>query len=115
MQTITQARDGYLWLGTEDGLPRFDGVKFTVFNRQNTPALRNNYITALFESADGALWIGTGDGLSRFQNGKLETFGEDEGLPIDNIRAVFLDRRKMRWSSFSARKTFSLRVVLVFN
>ena len=55
-----QTREGYIWLGTWGGLARFDGVRFTIFNRANTPALGDSRITALAEGADGSLWIGTG-------------------------------------------------------
>jgi signal transduction histidine kinase/ligand-binding sensor domain-containing protein len=67
-----QTRDGYLWLGTYAGLVRFDGVRFVVFNDNNTPALKNNRITSLYEAADGTLWIGheTGD-VTRFQAGQF--------------------------------------------
>jgi len=63
---IIQTRDGYIWLGTEEGLVRFDGVRFTVFDRSNTPRLTSPYITSLLEGRDGSLWIGTspGGGLS---------------------------------------------------
>src|SRR5206468_10639538 len=60
--SIAQTRDGYLWLGTWGGLARFDGVRFTVFNRGNTEELKNNYIYALHEDHEGSLWIGTGGG-----------------------------------------------------
>ncbi|TAL02923.1 MAG: hypothetical protein EPO07_06790, partial [Verrucomicrobia bacterium] len=68
-----QTRDGYLWLGTYTGLVRFDGVRFVVFNDNNTPALKNNRITSLFEAADGTLWIGheTGD-VTQFKAGRFE-------------------------------------------
>src|SRR5437660_12066194 len=46
---ILQTRDGYLWLGTQDGLVRFDGVKFTTFNKRNTPGIRGNNVACLFE------------------------------------------------------------------
>src|ERR1019366_5733878 len=45
---VVQTRDGYLWLGTYNGLARFDGVRFTVFNDNNTPELRSSRITSLF-------------------------------------------------------------------
>ena len=54
---VLQTRDGYLWLGTNDGLVRFDGVRFTVYNAGNTPELPSNRITALREDRAGALWI----------------------------------------------------------
>ena len=45
--SITQTPDGYLWIGTQEGLARFDGVRFTVFDRRNTPQIRSNIMTAL--------------------------------------------------------------------
>src|SRR6266545_2044497 len=63
---IVQTRDGYLWVGTTEGLARFDGLRFVVFDKANTPAIRHNQIQALFEDDAGALWIGTyGGGLVR--------------------------------------------------
>src|SRR5512135_3773392 len=55
---VLQTRDGYVWAGTYNGLARFDGVRFTVFDQNNTPALRNSRVTCLFEAPDGTLWIG---------------------------------------------------------
>jgi len=43
VHAIAQTADGYIWIGTEEGLARFDGVKFTVFDKQNTPEIKNNY------------------------------------------------------------------------
>src|SRR5271154_293585 len=61
--SVVQTKDGYLWVGTYNGLARFDGVRFTVFDAGNTPELKSSRVTSLFESADGCLWIGheTGD------------------------------------------------------
>ena len=53
--SIIQTQDGYLWLGTYNGLARFDGIKFAVFNTSNTPELPSNRITSLFEDANGVL------------------------------------------------------------
>src|ERR1044072_5944079 len=55
--SLAQTRDGYLWVGTPGGLARFDGVRFTLFDRSNTPELESESIQALAEDADGALWI----------------------------------------------------------
>src|SRR5439155_13825667 len=49
VRTIVQTRDGYLWLGTEGGLVRFDGVRFTSFDKRNTPEIRDNEIRSLLE------------------------------------------------------------------
>src|SRR5208282_5037045 len=56
--TVLQAQDGYLWVGTYNGVTRFDGVKFVTFDDNNTPALQDKGITCLFEADDGMLWIG---------------------------------------------------------
>ena len=67
---VVQTRDGYLWVGTYNGLARFDGVRFTVFDDNNTPELRSSRITSLFEAADGTLWIGTESGdVSQYKDG----------------------------------------------
>ena len=69
---VVQARDGYLWLGTYNGLARFDGVRFTVFDDNNTPELRSSRVTSLFEAADGTLWIGTESGdVSLYKDGRF--------------------------------------------
>lgn len=68
--TIVQTHDGYLWLGTYDGLARFDGASFTVFDNNNTPEMSSSRIISLFEDGEGNLWIGheTGE-LTRYRDG----------------------------------------------
>lgn len=72
---ILQTRDGYLWLTTSDGLVRFDGVRFTIYERSTTRGLSSNRLTALFEDRNGALWIGTEDrGVIRYENGAFTSY-----------------------------------------
>jgi ligand-binding sensor domain-containing protein/two-component sensor histidine kinase len=97
VHSIAQTRDGYIWIGTEEGLARFDGVKFTIFDKQNTPQLRSNYIRALLADRQGALWIGTAEGLVRMWNGKFTLFTTNEGLPSNTIQAVYEDRAGNLW------------------
>ncbi len=67
---VVQTRDGYLWVGTYNGLARFDGVRFTVFDENNTPELRSSRMTSLFEAGDGTLWVGTESGdVSQYKDG----------------------------------------------
>src|SRR5262245_24631338 len=69
---IARSLDGYLWLGTEAGLVRFDGVRFSPFDRSNTPALRGTdfYPTIpLHVDTHGVLWIGPSGGLLRAECG----------------------------------------------
>ena len=71
VQALAQTRDGFLWLGTEVGLVRFDGNSFQVFDRNSTPALPGNDVRCLLAASDGALWIGTSEGLARWKDGAV--------------------------------------------
>lgn len=97
VHSIAQTRDGYIWLGTEEGLARFDGVRFAVFDKQNTPQLKSNYIRSLLADRQGALWIGTAEGLLRMVDGKLTSFTTNEGLPSNSIQAIYEDREGNLW------------------
>jgi len=90
IRDIFQTRDGYLWIGTLQGLVRFDGLTFTLFTSHNAPGLLNNQITSLAQTADGSLWIGTSFGLTRYQNGRFTTYTHADGLKNTNgtINAV---------------------------
>lgn len=98
VQTLIQARNGFVWLGTEVGLVRFDGNGFAVFDRNSTPALPDSDIRCLLETRDGALWIGTGDGLARWKDGAVKAFTTREGLPENGIQALAEDRWGMVWA-----------------
>ena len=98
VSAILQTRDGYLWIGTVDGLARFDGVRSVVFDRRNTPALTDNWIKALLEDRSGRLWIGTlGGGLVCRENGRFTHFGAAEGLPSEIVPALYEDRSGRLW------------------
>ena len=95
---ILQTRDGYLWLGTEEGLARFDGVQFTIFDKSNTPEIRNNWIRVLYEDREGSLWVGTiGGGLSRLRDGKWDGFTTTEGLSNNIVNAILQDKTGNFW------------------
>src|SRR5262252_1420993 len=59
VQAFAQTPDNYLWIGTSGGLVRFDGAGFLIFDRDNTPAIRENSIFCLTVGRDGSLWAGT--------------------------------------------------------
>jgi ligand-binding sensor domain-containing protein/signal transduction histidine kinase len=89
VQAMVQTRDGYLWVGTQFGLARFDGVHFTVYDTNNVPELKGRNISALVESADGSLWIGTFDaGLTRYKDGKFRHYGAVDGMPNEYIKMM---------------------------
>ena len=99
VQAFAQTRDGYLWIGTSGGLVRFDGVHFTVFDRQNTPALHENSIFCLMVSRDGALWIGTeGGGLARYAQGQFRSWTAREGLSNEFVRSLAEDAKGNIWA-----------------
>src|SRR4051812_35908434 len=56
VHSIAQTTDGYIWVATEEGIARFDGAGFRVFDKQNTPALRSNDVRALLATSGGELW-----------------------------------------------------------
>jgi diguanylate cyclase (GGDEF)-like protein len=94
---MVQTRDGYLWLGTYEGLARFDGQAFTIFDKSNTPEMESNGIKALAEDPQGGLWVGTTSGLLRFSHGRFERFDERQGLRSHFILSLFLDRSGRLW------------------
>ncbi|WP_141728830.1 ligand-binding sensor domain-containing diguanylate cyclase [Rheinheimera salexigens] len=69
--SIAQDTQGYVWVGTQNGLARFDGVNFRVFNTANTPSFSSNLITALYIDQQQRLWIGTVYGLMLYQDRKF--------------------------------------------
>lgn len=82
ISSIVQTRDGYLWIATFDGLVRFDGVQFKVFDKSNTRGLSTNRFTALYEDKNGTLWAGTSDGgLTRYRDGVFTSSAVLEGVP----------------------------------
>jgi signal transduction histidine kinase/ligand-binding sensor domain-containing protein len=88
VQALVQTRNGFVWLGTEVGLVRFDGNEFAVFDLNSSPALPGNDVRCLLETRDGALWIGTSDGLARWKDETVTAFTARDGLPANEIQAL---------------------------
>lgn len=97
VHAITQTRNGYVWFATEGGLARYDGIRFEVFDKQNTPQFKSNYIRALLEDRQGSLWIGTAEGLIRMQGSQFTAFSTSDGLPSDSIQSIYEDRQGNLW------------------
>ncbi|HTB85869.1 MAG TPA: two-component regulator propeller domain-containing protein [Candidatus Sulfotelmatobacter sp.] len=103
---LTQTRDGWLWLGTLNGLARFDGDAFTPFNVNNTPGLPSDRIVFLFEDSHANLWVGTDDGgLCVLRNGVVEKISTGGSAKIiyayedENHEVWFCSRdgKVLRW------------------
>ncbi|MET0893319.1 MAG: two-component regulator propeller domain-containing protein [Pseudoxanthomonas sp.] len=83
---ILETSDGYLWVGTQGGIARFDGVRFTVFDHTNTPALHDDFVSDLAEDSRGTLWIATANGgVTSFRDGvfsHLDSVGPRAGISL---------------------------------
>jgi signal transduction histidine kinase/ligand-binding sensor domain-containing protein len=90
---MAQTTDGYLWIGTQAGLMRFDGVRFVSWRPPEGNELPSSRITSLLGGRDGSLWIGTSMGLARWQNGNLTNYRD----PTGSIMAILEDRAGTIW------------------
>lgn len=102
IRAIAQTPDGYLWLGTREGLARFDGSEFLTFSKSDG-ALPNNTVTALAVGHNGTLWIGTLEGVSRYQNGRFRIFSSADGLPVSPVNSLVEDHSGALWVASGGR------------
>lgn len=95
---IAQTTDGYLWLATQTGLVRFDGIHFERYRPLNQD-LPSSTITALLATPDGGLWIGfVPHGAAFLSHGRIVTYGTNEGLPLAPIYAFGRDGDGAVWT-----------------
>jgi len=85
INSIAQTPDGYLWLGSQFGLSRFDGVKSVAWQPPPGQQLPSSHIFSLLAARDGTLWIGTAKGLASWKDGKLTQYAELAGHYIFKI------------------------------
>jgi ligand-binding sensor domain-containing protein/signal transduction histidine kinase len=103
VSAVLQTHDGYLWLGTEEGVARFDGIRFTIFDKRSVKQLLNNTILALYEDRRGTLWIDThGGGITSYKYGNFNTYTTKEGLVNDRVRTIYEDRDGNLWIGTAA-------------
>jgi len=93
--SFAQTPDGYLWLGTEFGLLRFDGVRNVPWEPPSGEHLPSNYIRSMVATHDGRLWIGTYKGLASWKDGKLTVYRELVGQTVD---VLLEDREGTVWA-----------------
>src|SRR5690606_21679822 len=96
-QTMLQDRDGYLWIGTQAGLNRFDGQAFEVFGVRQ--GLSSDFSTALAQDHDGAIWVGTQDGVSRWTPATgFHSYREADELPHRRVHALAVTPDGRLWA-----------------
>jgi ligand-binding sensor domain-containing protein/signal transduction histidine kinase len=113
VRSITQSRDGYLWIGTERGLARFDGVKFTLFSQKNVPEMTYFGVRTLFPADDGTLWFADGGTLlKRDKDGTIRKpgFKFPSGLNHRHtITGINMDRSGSLWVGHSGFGLFRIK------
>ncbi len=95
---LAQDHNGYLWIGTEEGLVRFDGNRTVVFDKMNEPAFQANDIVTLLAASDGTLYAGTrGGGVVRYDGRRFSNIGEAQGLQSPFITSLAEDPAGTIW------------------
>ncbi|MDX2473763.1 MAG: two-component regulator propeller domain-containing protein [Candidatus Krumholzibacteria bacterium] len=94
---IAQTPDGYLWIGTQEGLVRFDGLKFHLYNHSSDPVLSKQMINVMVNGHNGDLWLGTWSGLVRVRDGRFDTFGAESSVPESRVLDLAITRDGDVW------------------
>ena len=117
IQAMLQTNDGYIWIGTQEGLVRFNGVEFKVFSKATTDAILHNDVRALYQDRDGVLWVGTfGGGLARYQNGQFVNYTVRSGLSNNSINSILQDRQGNLWvGTNDGLNEFTGGKIVIFN
>ena len=100
VSAVFQDRDGYLWLGTTEGMSRFNGIEFENFTTED--GLVGDVISSIYQDRDGYLWFGTAAGAGRFDGKVFTNFTTRDGLPHDEIRSIYQDRDGYLWFGTAA-------------
>ena len=109
-KSLAQTSDGYLWLGTEFGLLRFDGVRFVSWQFPSGTRLPSDSVVKLLATRDGSLWIGTTAGVARLRDHALTTYRELDG---QYVSALLADRNGTIWAGTSAGITGAAKLCAI--
>jgi signal transduction histidine kinase/ligand-binding sensor domain-containing protein len=95
---IAQTTEGYIWLGTEEGLVRFDGIRFTTID-QNMLGLKSREISALAADRRGGLWIGSnGGGIAYYRDGQATAYTAESGLTHNSVLCLYRSDNGVIWA-----------------
>ncbi len=109
-QSITQTSDGYIWVATWEGLARFNGRDWKVFDRNVIPGLSDNGIRVLLAAKDGRLWVGSArDGLYSYFNGQWAAIPYEKELGQSQITALFEDSQNRIWVAAASQTIMLLQ------
>lgn len=98
VRSILQSRDGYLWIATDETLSRFDGIRFTEFDRKDPQVKNDRWMAGLAEGKDGSIWASAcNNGVIRFKEGRTYHYGTNNGLPSDYVLSACVDRKGDVW------------------
>lgn len=97
VQCLLQSRDGFVWIGTRKGLARFDGVKFNVFDRSNTPFIESDDFRFLAEDVQGNLWASTRAGLLEIRDGQCRPLNPGNELPMPSAPLLLPGKQGELW------------------
>jgi hypothetical protein len=99
VRAIAQTPDGYLWLGTEVGLYRFDGLRFVAWEPSFGERIPSSSVWSLYTARDGSLWIGfSSAGIGQLHNGHLTTYSQSDDVPPGGILSIVEDGSGSIWA-----------------
>lgn len=100
IHAMAQTTEGYLWLGTDGGLVRFDGIHFDRYQPESGPPLPTHSVASLMAAPDGGLWIGfVHGGVSFLKDGRVTNYSEPDGLPANTVMKIARDRSGVIWAA----------------
>ncbi|MFO7830289.1 MAG: two-component regulator propeller domain-containing protein [Bacteroidales bacterium] len=105
VQCLIQDSKGFLWIGTQDGLNKYDGYSFTRYKNEpsDTTSISNNYIHCIYEDRDHNIWVGTNNGLNKFDAEKqifIRYYNDNSNsnsIPEDVVFAIYQDKSNYIW------------------
>jgi len=93
LKKVFQDSRGYIWIGTQEGLVRFDGVEFKLYDKSQYPGLHSNFICDIAEDSNGNLWLATyGGGISCFDGFSITTYDTSDGLVHNCVNKIIVGK-----------------------